>query len=110
MKLPNAERAIVDIEKLRDYCLSESHPRGKHKARVFATALGLTASDVIELRDTLLSAAGQEEAVASERDEYGQRYIVDFSMKHSGNEAIIRSAWIVRKGEDMPRLTSCYIL
>jgi hypothetical protein len=42
MKVPNAERAIVEIEKLRDYCLSESHPRGKHKARVFASVLGIT--------------------------------------------------------------------
>ena len=53
MILPNAARAIVEIEKLRDYCLSESHPRGKHKARVFATALGLTVTDVFELRDAI---------------------------------------------------------
>lgn len=32
MKLPNAENAFVDIEKLRGYCLNLSHPRGKHKA------------------------------------------------------------------------------
>jgi hypothetical protein len=110
MKLPNAARAIVDIEKLRDYCLSESHPRGKHKARVFATALGLTATDVFELREAILSAVQVEEAIAGERDEYGQRYIVDFSMRRQGREAVIRSAWIVRRGEDAPRLTSCYVL
>ncbi|MBI5825371.1 MAG: hypothetical protein HZB18_15190 [Chloroflexi bacterium] len=110
MRLTNAIRAVVDIEKLRDYCLSESHPRGKHKARVFATALGLTASDVLELRDAVLSAVQTEEAVAGERDEYGQRYIVDFSMRRHGNEAVVRSVWIVRQGEDMPRLTSCYVL
>jgi hypothetical protein len=45
MKLPYAESAIVDVRKLRDYCLSAAHPRGKHKARVFASALGLTAED-----------------------------------------------------------------
>ncbi len=110
MKLPNAARALVDIEKLRDYCLSESHPRGKHKARVFATALGLTANDAPELRDAILSAVQTEEAVAGERDEYGQRYIVDFSMKRQGREAVVRSAWIVRQGEDAPRFTSCYVL
>jgi hypothetical protein len=31
MKLPNAERAFVDVRKLRDYCLSGEHPRGQHK-------------------------------------------------------------------------------
>jgi hypothetical protein len=110
MILPNVARAIVDIEKLRDYCLSESHPRGKHKARVFATTLGLTATDVFELREAILSAVQVEEAIAGERDEYGQRYIVDFSMRRQGREAVVRSAWIVRRGEDAPRLTSCYVL
>lgn len=110
MRLPNAARAIVDIEKLRDYCLSESHPRGKHKARVFESALGLTASDVIELRDAIVSAIQTEEAMTGERDEYGQRYVVDFSMKRLDREARIRSAWIIRRGENVPRLTSCYVL
>ena len=40
MKLPNADRAVVEIEKLRDYCLSSSHPRGRHKARVFCHCFG----------------------------------------------------------------------
>jgi hypothetical protein len=40
MKLPNAAQALVDLAKLRDYCLNPAHPRGRHKARVFATALG----------------------------------------------------------------------
>lgn len=110
MKLPNAARAIVDIEKLRDYCLSENHPRGKHKARVFATTLGLMATDVFELREAVLSAVQVEESIAGERDEYGQRYIVDFFMRRQGREAVVRSAWIVRRGEDVPRLTSCYVL
>ena len=110
MRLPNAARAIVEVEKLRDYCLSDNHPRGKHKARVFAMVLGLTASDAFELRDAILSAVRTEEAMAGERDEYGQRYIVDFSMRRQGREVIVRRAWIVRRGEDVPRLTSCYVL
>ena len=110
MKLPNAARAIVDMEKLRDYCFSESHPRGKHKARVFESALGLTASDVTELREAILSSIQTEETAVGERYEYGQSYLLDFSMKRQGREAIVRSAWIVRQGEDAPRLTSCYVL
>ena len=110
MKLPNAERADVEIGKLRDYCLNANHPRGRHKAHVFATALGITADDAEELKRAILSAILVEEAELTERDEYGQRYIVDFSMKRQGKEAAIRSSWIVRRGEDYPRLTSCYIL
>jgi hypothetical protein len=41
MKLPNAEKAFVDIEKLSGYCLNTAHERGKHKARLFSSVLGL---------------------------------------------------------------------
>ncbi len=110
MKLPNADRAVVEIEKLRDYCLSSSHPRGRHKARVFVTALGITADDAEELRQAILSAVLTEDATPTERDEYGQRFVVDFSMRRQGKEAVVRSSWIIRRGEDVPRLTSCYVL
>lgn len=110
MKLPNANQAIVEIEKLRDYCLSESHPRGKHKARVFAARLGMTAEQAEELRKLILQAVQTENAEPGERDECDQRYVVDMQISHSGNEATVRSTWIVRSGEAAPRLTSCYVL
>jgi hypothetical protein len=44
----------VDPIKLRDYCLSDQHPRGRHKARVFRARLGLTSHDVNLLRRALL--------------------------------------------------------
>ncbi len=49
MKLPGGNAAIVDRQKLTGYCLNPEHPRGKHKARVFAM-LGLTAENADELR------------------------------------------------------------
>jgi len=110
MKIPNAARAVVDIEKIRDYCLSESHPRGKHKARVFESALGLTPKDTFELRDAILSALQTEDVIVGEQDDYGQRYIVDFHMKRQDMEAYVRSTWIIRTGEGVPRLTSCFVL
>jgi hypothetical protein len=110
MEVPNAKKAIVEIEKLRDYCLSESHPRGKHKARVFASALGITKDDAAELCSAMLVAVQGTEATSGENDEFGQRYIVDFLMKNRGKEAVIRTTWIIRHGEDTPRLTSCYVL
>jgi len=56
MKLPGGSNAVVDIAKLRDYCLSATHPRGRHKARVFASSLGLTYADADWLRNELLAA------------------------------------------------------
>ena len=48
-ELPNAEYAIISMEKLTDYCLNADHPRGKDKAHVFATVLGLTRNDAKRL-------------------------------------------------------------
>lgn len=110
MKLPNADRAFVDMAKLRGYCLNMNHRRGQHKARVFAAVLGLTTEDAEFLRDALLSAAQSYDAVPTEEIEYGQLYVLDFQISRSIGQAVIRSGWIVRKDEDFPRLTSCYIL
>jgi hypothetical protein len=110
MKLPNGDRAIVEITKLRDYCLSPDHPRGRHKARVFASATGLTAVNAEELEKLLLEAARTLEAEESDRDEFGQRYTIDLTVSGPTGTAPVRSTWIVRTGEDFPRLTSCYVL
>jgi hypothetical protein len=110
MKLPNADRAFVDMAKLRSYCLNANHRRGQHKARVFAAALGLTAEDAEFLRDALLSAVQSYDAVPTEEIEYGQLYVLDFPVSRPVGRAMVRSGWIVRKDEDFPRLTSCYVL
>jgi hypothetical protein len=110
MKLPNAAHALVDIAKLRDYCLNSTHARGRHKARVFATALGIRREHAELLREALLRAAASGEATLGERDAYGQRYVLDFPMSGVGGRAIVRSTWIVLSNENFARLTSCYVL
>ncbi len=57
MLLPNPQLAIVDIDKLSGYCLNPQHEDGKHKARVFAAALGIMQADAEWLRQRLLEAA-----------------------------------------------------
>jgi Domain of unknown function (DUF6883) len=110
MQLPNGERAIVPIEKLRDYCLHPTYRVGRHKAHVFESVLGLTAAHAEELQQRLFAVARTGEAVFGLRNAYGQRYIVDFEMTTSVGTAMVRSTWIVLTGEDVPRLTSCYVL
>ncbi len=110
MKIPNAERAVVDIRKLRDYCLNPMHDEGKHKARLFAAALGMTANDAEDLREALLQAVKTQDAQLGRHDEYGQRYIIDFMLEWRGKRAMIRSGWIIEHDMDTPRLTTCYPL
>jgi hypothetical protein len=110
MKLPGGASAIVEISKLREYCLDPHHPRGRHKARVFLSALDLRQSDAELLQTALLLAARNEDAVPGEADHYGNRYTVDFLMTHGDREAKVRSAWIILQGQSAPRLTSCFVL
>ncbi len=110
MKLPNGDLAIVDIEKIRDYCLNPDYPHGKNKARVFRSALGLTRKDGHALRRSLLEAAREGDAVVSHVDEFGAHFSVEFEMTWGSRRAVIRSGWIVVLGGRTPRLTTCYVL
>src|SRR5580704_893362 len=103
---------VVDPNKLRDYCLSEQHPRGRHRARVFRSRLGLTADDADLLRRALLDAAQtrRDDLVATGNDQHGQRFTLDFEMTTAGGSAIIRSGWILPTGRRVLRLVTCYVL
>jgi hypothetical protein len=109
MTLPNGDRAVVELEKLVGYCLSLHHPRGRNKARVFAS-IGIRENDAEELRTALLEAAKDQEAQLGGLDPYGQRYVLDFDLVRQGRAVTIRSTWIVLTGDELPRLTSCYVL
>ena len=87
----------------------KSPPRPAQGARV-RCGPGLTADDAEELRDTLLQAARNQDAAATDSDQYGQRYVVDFTMQSGDRQAVVRSTWIIRAGEDFPRLTSSFVL
>src|ERR1700678_4490048 len=102
MKLPNGESAIVEMTKLTEYCLSPTHLRGKHKARVFESALGITADDAPAVQAALKEAAEEKNAVRSASDLYGTRYIIDFELSRNERTAIVRSCWILRVNETSP--------
>ncbi len=110
MKLPNADRAFVDIAKLRDYSLNAEHKEGKHKARVFAAALGLAIDDAEWLREKLLKIAKSGDCRLGRKTDLGQRYLIDFELSRERKIARLRSVWIVRTEEAHPRLVTCYVL
>jgi uncharacterized protein DUF6883 len=103
---------VIDRAKLRYYCLSTSHPRGRHKSRVFRSRLGLTATDTELLRRALLEAVRDhhEDLRPAEHDRYGRRYVLEFEMATPKGTAIVRSTWIARVGEDVLRFVTCYVL
>jgi hypothetical protein len=106
---PRFTDIVVDIAKLRDYCLNESHPRGRHKARVFRARLGLTSAEAEFLRQGLLAAAkiGLDRLRPSLADEFGHRFVLDFVITTKVGQGTIRSAWIVLNGQDVLKLSTC---
>ncbi|MFN0036834.1 MAG: DUF6883 domain-containing protein [Saprospiraceae bacterium] len=107
--LPNADFALIPIEKLRDYALNPDPPIGKHKAAVFQAALDLTADHAEELGAAIADAILKHEAVQGLSDEFGRRYQVAFEWKRNEKKAIILTAWIIEPEDFIPRLTTCYI-
>src|SRR6266404_5989312 len=94
--LPHGDKAILDIRKIEDYCLNPSHPRGRHKARVFREALNLQRSDAAWLRDALLEAALSGDASQIVKDVWGTYWRFDASIRRQGKSAVVRTIWIVR--------------
>ena len=109
-RLPNSDQAILDIRKIDDYCLNPSHPRGRHKARVFREALDLQRSDADWLRDVLLEAARSSEASQVAVDAWGAYWRLDAAVRRHGKGAVVRTIWIVRTGENAPRFVTCWVL
>lgn len=107
MKLPNGDRAQLG-NKIDDYCLNPNHRKGQHKARLFASRLGITHENAEILKNAIYSAAISENATLRKTNEYGQHYNLKFRLKTDVGASLILTAWIIRTHEDFPRLTNCY--
>jgi hypothetical protein len=110
MRLPYRDEAILDIRKIEDYCLSPSHPRGRHKARVFREALDLQRGDAAWLRDVLLEAARSSDAWQATADAWGTQWRVDVAVRRHEKSAVVRTIWIIRAGENVPTFVTCWVL
>ena len=109
MKLPNADRAIIDRKKIYDYCLNNDHPRGKHKARVFLSTLGFSSENTDELIAIIMNNIQGNNCFLGEGDKYGQRYIVDIEIHRNTEKAVVRTIWIIKTNESRPRLITCFV-
>jgi hypothetical protein len=108
MKLPNGDQAVIHDEKLVGYCLSPDHPRGRHKARLFAAALGFTQANAGLLKQALLNAARDTGAIATRSSEFGDMHEIEFDCVGPRGIARVLSVWIIRPGDTVPILVTCY--
>lgn len=107
--LPNGDHAVFDPGKMANYVLNPDHPVGRHKARVFLSALGLSRQDAPFLEAALAGAARAEEAVLVRTDAYGSHYSIESMIVFQGCNARVRSLWVVRAAEDFPRFVSAFV-
>ena len=70
----------------------------------------MTADNAEELREILLQVVKTQAARLGRRDEFGQRYTVDFTIKWQDRSATVRSGSMIENDSDIPRLTTCYPL
>lgn len=89
--------------------MNPAHPTGKHKARVFAAALGLDRSSAALFRSWLLNAARHNEAIPDVKDEYGQRFVILTKLSYNGRDALVRTAWIIRADRDIPEFLTAFV-
>ena len=110
MKLPSGDRADLGT-KIEDYVLNLRHWEGRHKARVFESVLGITLANREVLRQAILSAAeNSDEAEPLGNNGHGEVYVLRFPLGTDRGRATVLTVWIIRDGEDFPRLVTCYIL
>jgi hypothetical protein len=108
--LPGAERAVITEAKLRDYALSSEHPEGRHKARVFASALGIGRDDWEYLREEIAMKLPAARVSAVRESAYGFLYEVPMLVEGlNGATAEVITAWFLKKESDVPRLVSTYV-
>ena len=109
-RLPRAGRAVVPREKLERYLLSVEHETGRHKARVFAAALGIGQRDWEYLRDQLLAGVLDAPVHAVRETPWGQLYEVEIGVK--GLNAQVRAVttvWLVAGEHQPPTLVTAYV-
>jgi hypothetical protein len=108
VKLPNAELAIINPRKLRDYALSSLHPVGRFKAAFFS-GIGFTGANWDSLDLELRRLVSEADAEIDERNEFGQKYVVRGRVAGpKGMSAEVVTVWIVLDGEMAPRFVTIY--
>ena len=110
MKLPNADQALVEREKIVDYLLNPLHRYGASKAQ-FLSQFGFT-PEAWESLAAALRRHGQQNEVSKMRETgFGPRFEVEGELEApDGRRPRVRTVWQVDKGQIAPRLLTAYPL
>jgi hypothetical protein len=101
-RLPNAERALVEERRVREYLLNREHESGGSKARFFiAHGFALGAWELLSA--SLIIHAGENTVTRATQTEWGTRYTVECNCPTPDDRnPCIRTVW--QMDNDVPRL------
>lgn len=107
--LPRAHEAVISTVKLVDYALDPEHPRGRHKARVFASALGIERNDWRYLHRQILEGVVEAPVRATRITPFGVLYDVIVLVDGlNGATHSVATIWIIEPDRP-PRLVSLWV-
>ena len=107
-KLPNADQAVIQREKLTDYLLSRAHPAGRFKAQFFAK-LGFQSDNWPSLEVALRTQHLSQNAQLVAASRFGKKYEIRAMLKGPLSPArMVVSIWIIEAGELVPRFVTAY--
>ncbi|MBI2860651.1 MAG: hypothetical protein HYX91_04000 [Chloroflexi bacterium] len=108
VRLPDAEKAIIEPGKLAGYILSSTHPVGRFKAAVFQK-LGYSSENWEEFEHNLRKLVLTQAALKVGESQYGKKYLVKGPFTGtSGNTKQIVTIWVILEGESTPRFVTAY--
>ena len=106
--LPNADKALIPIEKLVGYSLN--FERDPNKAIAFRSSLGYTRRNADRLVENIRANLHNYKAVYKNNNGYGDIYVVVMNIiGENGENANVLTSWIIENGLDYPRLTNVYV-
>ncbi len=110
MKLPNAENAQVEKEKIVDYLLNPTHRFGASKARFFMQ-FGFRLTQWESFADALREHGQRHEVSRIKNTPFGPRYQVEGELATPGRRnPQVRTVWQFDHEKIAPRLITAYPL
>ena len=110
MRLPNANVAVVEREKITEYLLNVEHRHGASKARFFAE-FGFRLQKWETLADSLREHGRAYEVARTRQTFWGPRFELDGELTvPDGRAPRVCTGWQLDDGEIAPRLITAYPL
>ena len=107
MQLPDAHGAVIALEKITEYLLSDVHPEGRGKAAFFRRN-GFRREEPLALRSALLHLARHTD-MSESVFAFGKKYVGSGELRcPDGRMVPVVTVWVLRGGQPPPYFVTAY--